>query len=66
MLQDTVLVVKAEHRYFLGITKEDAQAYFDEGSVNVRTEPVTETLGRVGLESRSVHQIVGKCFLSSC
>lgn len=61
LFQQHVVVVKAAERYFYGISTEEAQVYFNKGSVS--SEPVTTTMMRVGLDPRSIHQVVGKIFL---
>lgn len=60
LLGAKVVVVKGGGNYFTGNTGEEAQAYFDGGLH--KGESVMETMMRVGLDPRSVHQVVGARF----
>jgi hypothetical protein len=58
-ISNGVTVVKHRLRYFQGGDDQAAQRYFDEGA-NRKREPVMDAMLRLGLEPRSLHQIVGE------
>lgn len=65
---DSTVVVKVDHRYFSGNKDTEAQNYFD--TAGVTGETATQTMLRLGLNPRSVHQVVGvwthNVFISCC
>lgn len=59
LLRKDVVVIKANNRYFQGSTPQEAQQYFDKDAGYV-SEQLSDAMARLGLDPRSVHQVIGK------